>query len=104
MGAEQFDLAAGLQAKEEGMALAAENRKRLLTVARAIARGIGLVRREVTMDMVSREMLKRNLPIDLGPAAGSVFKTDQWEWTGRYTKSHRITNHGRMIRIWRYIG
>lgn len=88
------------------MGLAADNAKEQLTLARKVAASIAARRgdRTVTADDVGR-VLKEVYGLDtLGPAAGSLFKTPDWEWTGRFTKSKRVTNHSRLLRVWKYVG
>lgn len=88
------------------MGLAADNAKEQLTLARKVAASIATRRedRTVTADDVGR-VLKEVYGLDtLGPAAGSLFKTPDWEWTGRFTKSKRVTNHSRLLRVWKYVG
>jgi len=98
-----FDDHRGEQLKFEGMMNAAEVRKWQLTLARGIAEKIALGRasRLCNADDVGR-VLKRKHSIDtLGPASGSLFKHKNWEWTGDWVKSKRVSNHSRMLRQWR---
>ena len=100
-----FDWAEGNARKEHGMQLAESNRQSDLDLARSIAVELATraADRTITADDVGR-VLKRRHDIDsLGPAAGSLFKGDQWKWTGEYRKSVRTTNHGRMLRVWKLI-
>lgn len=92
--------------KEEGMALAADAQADLLTLARAIAveEAMKHPRRHCHADMVGRELKRRGLPSSLGHAAGSIFRGDEWEWTGLRIQSQRTTNHGRELKVWRYVG
>src|SRR5262245_44187594 len=98
-----FDAEKSEALKREGMALGASPRLDVLSYARSIAKEIALRRasRTVTADDVGRELKARGIE-SLGPAGGSLFKTPEWQWTGDYVKSHRITNHSRMLRVWRY--
>ena len=96
----------GEQLRLDGMTVAADNAKEQLSLARKVARSIALRRKDrtATADDVGR-VLKEVYALDtLGPAAGSLFKTGDWEWTGRFAKSKRVTNHSRLLRVWRYIG
>ncbi len=96
----------GEQLRLDGMGQAASNTKEYLTLARRCAATYakGRIDRCATADDVGR-VLKDDHGLDsLGPAAGSLFKTPDWEWSGRWKKSARITNHSRMLRVWRYIG
>jgi len=96
-----FDFRAGQRLKKEGMAAAADHYSGNLETAREIARRIARSRGVVTADDVGR-ILKKYWNIDsLGPAAGSIFKGSEWQWTGEFRKSSRVTNHGRLLRVWR---
>ena len=98
-----FDAAESERLKQLGMAAAAGNRPAQLKLARRIATTLGQKKQFVTADDVGR-ILKKNFDIDtLGPAAGSLFKTRSWAFSGRWRKSVRKTNHSRMIRVWRYV-
>lgn len=100
-----FDDKQGDLLKVEGMAKAAKNRKDLLATARSIAKHVARTSTKctVTTDDVGR-ILKRDYGVQsLGPAAGSIFKGKEWEFTGNWVKSKRITNHSRMLREWRLI-
>ncbi len=89
------------QSKQEGMGYAASNKKEGLAKARILAVDLALqrVNREITSDMVGIEMTHRGMP-PLGPAMGSLFRDGNWQFTGKYVKSSKISNHSRMLRIW----
>lgn len=93
-----FDAAESRRRKERGMALAADAAPALLDRARSYARSLG--RGSVTADDVSEWLEQQGLP-DLGPAAGSLFRGSEWEFTGRFVQSTRKTNHARLLRVWR---
>jgi hypothetical protein len=96
----------GEQLRLKGMGLAADNAKQQLALARRVAAQIALRRKDrtVTADDVGR-ILQEVYGLDtLGPAAGSMFKTPDWKWTGQFRKSKRVTNHSRLLRVWRYVG
>ena len=97
-----FDLAEGIQARETGKGFAAVNRATILRNARAVATWVAESRpgRCVSADDVYR-YLSPEQSSQLGNAAGSLFRGDQWENTGRRKQSKRITNHARWIMIWR---
>jgi len=95
-----FDLAASVQAKEDGMAKAAERKDSSLGLAREIAVEIATKKGIVTADDVGKELAARGCR-DLGPAAGHIFSDKRFEWTGEFTKSSRVSNHARLLRIWR---
>jgi hypothetical protein len=101
-----FDLPASVRLKERGMAIAADHAESELERARRIAREIALCRvdRLVTIDDVGRKLKELGLPVSLGAASGSLFKEKCWKWTGRMTRSARVSNHARRVMIWEYIG
>ena len=101
-----FDRQRGEQLKLAGMDLAADNVKEPLELARAIAKEIALLHpdRCTNADEVGASLEARYGIGSLGPAAGSLFKTSEWRWSGRFIKSTRITNHGRLLRVWQYTG
>ena len=89
------------QLKQRGLDLAADNVPTALEQAREIANDLARVFGTANSDEVGM-VLKNIHGIDtLGPAAGSIFRGSEWEFTGNWIKSTRITNHGRMIREWR---
>ena len=99
----KFHESIGEQLRLDGMQQAAGNTKEQLDIARKVAKQIALRRKDrtVTADDVGR-VLKEVYGLDtLGPAAGSIFKTNDWEFTGQWRKSKRVTNHSRMLRVWR---
>ena len=100
-----FDFSASISAKREGMDLAADNREADLALARRVAVGIAMASPDRTChaDQVGRA-LKRDYGIaSLGPAAGSIFKGAQWQFTGERVLSVRATNHARELKVWRLI-
>lgn len=98
-----FDWAESNRKKAVGMALASESRAELLEIARNIAREIGATGSDVDADMVGQEMERRGYSVEsLGPAAGSIFKGREWEFTGRRVRSSRKSNHGRELKVWRW--
>lgn len=101
-----WNLKQGEQLKLEGMDLAAGNRKEQLDKARDVARTLAMTRvsRTLSIDDVLYVMHQLYNVSSLGPATGSVFKTAEWRFTGAWVKSKRVSNHGRMVRVWQYIG
>ena len=95
-----FDAAESRRRKERGMALAADAVPTLLDRARHLAVGVAVRKGAVTADDVSEWLEQQGLP-DLGPAAGSLFRGPEWEFTGRFVQSTRKTNHARLLRVWR---
>jgi hypothetical protein len=99
-----FDKEESEKLKQEGMERAAMNGKALLEVARKVALEITPVGWPCHADMVGRALKDRGLPHNLGPAAGSMFKTDDWEMIPNATvKSQRRTNHSRKLEQWRRV-
>jgi hypothetical protein len=99
-----LDLFAGLELKEAGIAQASASRNDLINKVRAqlelIARG--RADRCVTADDYQPFLEAIGLSSeDLGNAAGSVFKSDNWEFTGHFVPSKRVSNRGRYVRVWR---
>ena len=89
----------------EGIAAASRCRKEVLELARDIAKRVALSRftRTCSADDVYEELCLRGLQDQLGPAAGAIFKTKDWRFD-RFIESTRLTNKGRIIRRWRYVG
>ena len=100
-----FDRIESQLRKDTGMKVAAENRSEALAVAREVALALGAQKiAGVTADDVKEKMMEMRLQKELknlGPAAGSIFKTQDWEWTGRFKPSENMSNHGRLLRVWR---
>lgn len=101
-----FDLAESNERKRLGMELACGPRRAILKLARTIAITIALAHPDntCTADDV-QEVLHRDYglePSDLGPAAGSIFRSASWRFTGRRIYSAQVNNHGRELRVWRY--
>jgi len=94
-----FDAEDSRDRKRVGMARAATNRNVLLDKAREIARYLAERDGETNADAVSQELMQRGYPDCLGPAAGSIFKTSDWVFTGRFVNSARVTNHSRLLRV-----
>lgn len=97
-----FDKSASEAVKVRGMSLAAAKADDDLTLARKIAKAIAL-HGDGTCDAdeVGKVLYMRYGIASLGPAAGSLFKGDEWKWTGKMRRSVRVTNHGRRIMLWR---
>lgn len=104
-----FDAIAAREAAEAGMEQAADNKESLLKFAKEKAREIGRRQGRVTADDVQKALAENKpRPISihaLGNAAGSLFKSrSEWKFTGDLIKSERVSSHGRLIRVWQYIG
>ena len=93
-----FDALEGQRLKEQGMSLAAGKRHDALESAKDWAKYLAKREGEITIDHVYAECPLVDL---LGNAAGNVFRGPDWEFTGKWVKSTRVSNHGRFIRVWR---
>ncbi len=87
--------------KTHGMAAAAEARSGVLELAREIARELCRTRGECTADDVGELLWQRHQIRTMGPAAGSLFKSGEFEPTGTMRKSARKKNHARLLFVWR---
>jgi hypothetical protein len=94
----RFDRERSAAAKKHGMDMAAAHRAAMLEYARRIAENIARTQGYCTSDDVGEAT-----GVDLGPAAGSLFKDGNWEFV-EWKKSHRVTNHARLIGIWKLKG
>ena len=98
MQTDLFDLAEARKQRDEGIRRVAENNAEFLEAARGTARLIAQGKGEVTADDV-----RKGCP--LAPihhnAWGAVFKTKEFEWTGRFAQSALVQGHGNLQRIWR---
>jgi hypothetical protein len=93
---------ASTRLKVRGMAISAGKNNIPLQKARKVAESLALARSgTVTSDDVSRELSRLGENGNLGAAAGSIFKTGRWEFTGDRVMSKRITNHAREIKVWK---
>lgn len=97
-----FDRKTSLALKDKGMQQAADARVDELAYARAVARDIARYG-DSTCDADQVQQVLAKYDIDLGNAAGSLFKTDEWVWTGQFRQSARVKNHGRLLRVWRLV-
>lgn len=95
---EQLDLMKALERRDDGIRKVAENNQRFLQVARRIAKSQAVIHGTVTMDDV-----RYHCPLDpLHPNAwGAVFKTKDFEFTGRFVQSEAVSRRGGMQRVWR---
>jgi hypothetical protein len=92
----------GEQQRVSGMALAARSRAEVLRLARGIALTIERHAGTVTADEVQAGLIAAGFnPSDLGNAAGSLFRGKEWEFTGQWRASSRVSNHGHKNRVWR---
>ena len=96
-----FSAAKSETRKEHGMAAAAGKRSEVLELAREIARELCRVHGECTADDVGELLFTRHQIKTMGPAAGSLFKSGEFEPTGAFRKSARKKNHARLLFVWR---
>ena len=87
--------------KDSGMAAAAEAQADVLELARDIAKELCRANGECTADDVGELLWERHQIKCLGPAAGSLFKSGEFEPTGSMRKSVRKKNHARLLFVWR---
>ncbi len=104
MRSETFSLFTGAVARDAGISQAAESRNALVEKARRYLRTLARERGNhcVTADDAVEYLVKiGESERALGNAAGSLFRSHEWEATGCWTPSTRISNHARMVRVWR---
>ena len=98
-GATTFDVPEGRRLRDIGMLTAAQNRALDLGKARSIARGIAEANNGFCdINQVQKQMVAQG--VNLGNAAGSVFKGKEWERVG-FGQAERDTSHARVISKWR---
>lgn len=90
------------EARIVGMRSAALSHKEVLELARHAVRMMALNRpdKTATADDAQRFLVAAKLQ-PLGNSAGSLFKAADWEFTGAWKPSVRVSNHGRFNRVWR---
>lgn len=97
-----FDAALSDAERIRGMEDAAVSRAATLGVARGVALGLAMHGEEITADDVVKVMVDQGFDVHaLGNAAGSLFRGDGWQWTGRYKNSTRVHAHSNPLRVWR---
>jgi hypothetical protein len=104
MSSEPFGLFAGMAARDMGIAAATESRNALVEKVRQYLRMLARERgnRCVTADDAFTYLQQiGEQERALGNAAGALFRTGEWEFTGCWTPSTRVSNHARMVRVWR---
>jgi hypothetical protein len=96
-----FSLGDAERLKHEGMRSAANAKKAQLRLARDIAVRIALTRDDFTChaDLVQSVLIE--MGINLGNAAGSIFTQKDWQFTGEFVKSKRVSNHASIRRVWK---
>ncbi|HEY0264469.1 MAG TPA: hypothetical protein VGC07_08085 [Granulicella sp.] len=99
-----MDLFAGELARDAGLVQAAASRNELVNKIREYLMVLARNRPNRIATADDYESFLRSLGMsnkDLGNAAGVIFKTPEWEFTGVWTPSKRKTNNARAIRVWR---
>lgn len=93
------------QAKDNGIALAASHRTKVLALARSIAFDLAAKNGGVTnAEDVAIQLEKMGIDsTQLGNAAGAIFRTKNWKFTGQFVTPVRLSRHGNQIRVWQYL-
>jgi hypothetical protein len=89
--------------KELGMEQAASAKNKLLAQCREACKqaALGRADRTGTADDSAAFLVSIGMaPDSLGNAAGSLFREDCWEFTGRMEPSTRASNHRHINRVW----
>ena len=100
MKPEQFDMSFGIELKTVGITLAAENHGNLAE-AQAVAMQLAADNGRVTADDVYQRFVIDQGNSWLGNAAGALFRSSLFEWTGELVPSRRPSRHANYIRVWR---
>lgn len=89
--------------KVEGMAAAAHTGKNYLTIARAAATNLALLNPDHTTDAdeVRQHLERIGISLPWANWAGSLFKTDEWIFSGYWVQCKHAGGHCRMIRRWK---
>jgi hypothetical protein len=92
----------GEQLRKEGQAQAAASKESHVGYARELAVDIAMSRQDrcCNMLLVNEALAAEGRP-GLGPAAGSVFLSHVWEFTGQRVKDTRAHAHSNEIKVWR---
>lgn len=99
-----FDLRLAEAMKAAGLERAETARQDVLALGKQLCREAALKRpdRTATADDAARGFVRYGLDANaLGNAAGSLFRGGDWEFTGRWQSSRRVSNHGHQNRVWR---
>jgi hypothetical protein len=95
-----FDYAESKKCRDQGMDIATQGRAEALMRARVLALNIVRLNGRVTADDVRREYEYRGRDwSELGNAAGSIFKGNDWKCVG-FENSSVATSHARALRVW----
>lgn len=99
-----FNAQLSREARDEGLGAAAWSRRELLVQVRAALVSIALARpgKTATADDGQKWLVSRGYqPGDLGNAAGAMFLSAEWEFTGQWVPSDRVSRRANMLRVWR---
>jgi hypothetical protein len=98
-----FDWAESEDRKKAGMDVAANSGNENLDIARRVARRVARENNGYCdADKVGQILDDEYHIKTLGPAAGSIFRGENWVFTGEFIPSTRKSNHGRVIRVWKW--
>jgi hypothetical protein len=100
---EQLDLAAGLQAKADGLARVEGTHPEFIPAMRAVAKAISQRRGWVHIDDLRIEASVRGRAPRSPNAWGSIFAGKGWVKVGA-RKSEWKTNHGHVSPCWKWMG
>lgn len=89
------------KAKVQGMQSAALSKKEVLELAREACRIAARRRQDRTATADDAQEFLIGSKLELGNAAGSLFLGKEWEFTGEWRPSRRVSNHNHKNRVWR---
>lgn len=89
--------------KEFGIELACSANQDYLILARKVAVNFARtsIEHEISIDDVRSELIRIKPDIVFGPWMGGVFRTPDWEFTGKFVKATHKGCHARPISVWR---
>lgn len=94
-----------IRERDKGMARAAAANDDSLALARRAAQAVAL-RGDGTADVerVREDLENRGFHLPWGNWTGALFRTPEWEFTGRWIKARHEGGHARPVRVWRWAG
>lgn len=99
----EMNLEKGIELRDQGIAQVAENNAAFLKLMRAFAEQISMRNGEVSSDEVRLRAQAEGYAPKHSNAWGALFKAPGWKFLYR-KKSVLPSNHGREIRVWKYVG
>ena len=93
----------GLQLKEEGLDRVEGNTQRWVDDMRTHAWMCCVIKGEVTADDIRKHAISCDFHPNHSNAYGSVFRGKGWKAIG-WKQSKHPSNHGRSIRVWKWVG